>query len=521
MSLIVLALRLVLAGVFALAAYGKLTDRSGTREAVRSFRLPGPLVGPVAFCLPLLEIVVVALLLPGALAWWGAFGALALLVAFDAGITVSLARGDAPDCHCFGQLHSEPIGPATLVRNGVLAAAAVFILAQGNINHDPAAFHRLALLSAGEWIAVLAAAAGSGLLLVALAFLRELIQQNKQILLRIKMIESDLRADRPEVAGSAISAARYGLPPGTIAPSFSLPDTEGHIVSLQDLYGIGKPLLLLFTSPNCEPCNALMPEIGHWQRDHGRDVELVVISSGSTLEIAEEKRSSHGLERVLFAEDRSIETEFEVPGTPAAVLIRPDGTIGSPVGGGAEEVRWLLNEVLTMVQPSDYQPNAVQLAGLKFEAQHREIIKDSFLGQPAPALELPDLEGNLVQLSDLLVGETLVLFWSSTCVYCRGMTEDLHRWDSMPPPGAPRLVVIASGLLEEARSLHLHSPVLFDREFATAASFGVNATPVGIVIDASRTIASQIGGATDIIRLLNGAPEVVLAGVNREGSPHG
>ena len=36
--------------------------------------------------------------------------ALALLLAFVGGIVVNLARGTTPDCHCFGQLHSEPAG---------------------------------------------------------------------------------------------------------------------------------------------------------------------------------------------------------------------------------------------------------------------------------------------------------------------------------------------------------------------------------------------------------------------------
>jgi hypothetical protein len=35
---------------------------------------------------------------------------LALLVLFIVAIAVTLARGRKPDCHCFGQLHSKPIG---------------------------------------------------------------------------------------------------------------------------------------------------------------------------------------------------------------------------------------------------------------------------------------------------------------------------------------------------------------------------------------------------------------------------
>ena len=52
---------------------------------------------------------------------------LVLSLVFSVAIALSLARGRAPECHCFGQLHSAPAGPMTLARNAVLAALAVFV----------------------------------------------------------------------------------------------------------------------------------------------------------------------------------------------------------------------------------------------------------------------------------------------------------------------------------------------------------------------------------------------------------
>ena len=74
--------------------------------------------------------VAVALLVRAA-AWYGALGALLLLLLFIVGIAVNMARGRAPDCHCFGQLHAEPVGWRTLARNGVLALIAGFVAWQG------------------------------------------------------------------------------------------------------------------------------------------------------------------------------------------------------------------------------------------------------------------------------------------------------------------------------------------------------------------------------------------------------
>jgi len=48
-----------------------------------------------------------------------------LLLAFTAAIAVSLARGRAPDCNCFGRLSAGAVGRKTLLRNASWPAAAV------------------------------------------------------------------------------------------------------------------------------------------------------------------------------------------------------------------------------------------------------------------------------------------------------------------------------------------------------------------------------------------------------------
>ena len=76
--------------------------------------------------------------------------ALVLLLLFPAGIVANLVRGRKPDCHCFGQLHSEPAGLKTLARNGVLALVAGFVVWQGYAGAGPSAVGWLAGLSAAQ-----------------------------------------------------------------------------------------------------------------------------------------------------------------------------------------------------------------------------------------------------------------------------------------------------------------------------------------------------------------------------------
>src|SRR5215208_7419515 len=150
MDVVLLIARLLLASVFVIAGAAKLADRSGSRQALIDFGVPTILARPLGILLPLAELAVAAALIPASTAWWGAAGALALLLLFLAALGANLARGRNPECRCFGQLHSEPAGWKTLVRNGVLAAVAGFVLWRGYGGAGPSAVGGLAGLSAAQ-----------------------------------------------------------------------------------------------------------------------------------------------------------------------------------------------------------------------------------------------------------------------------------------------------------------------------------------------------------------------------------
>jgi hypothetical protein len=156
--------RLLLAAVFLVAGLTKLADLRGSREAVAGFGVPERLAAPVGTLLPLGELTVAGALLPSGSARWGAIGAFALLALFVAAISRSMIRGEAPDCHCFGQLHSEPAGWRTLARNGLLAAVAGFVVAAGWGSAGPSAVAWVGRMSGTGTVALV-----GGLALLALA----------------------------------------------------------------------------------------------------------------------------------------------------------------------------------------------------------------------------------------------------------------------------------------------------------------------------------------------------------------
>ena len=102
MHLISVLLRIALSGVFGVAGVTKLLDPRGTRDAVKNFGAPEPLVPAVSLALPIVELAITAGLLFTYTSSISAIAALLVLMMFIVAISVNLARGRIYDCHCFG-----------------------------------------------------------------------------------------------------------------------------------------------------------------------------------------------------------------------------------------------------------------------------------------------------------------------------------------------------------------------------------------------------------------------------------
>ncbi len=204
---------------------------------------------------------------------------MALLALFIGGISINLARGRKPDCHCFGQLYSKPIGWSTLIRNVVLAAVAGLIVGLGWSNVGLSATDWFGLLTVSSRIELIA-----GVILVALLFgigwlLLAIMQQQGRLLLRIEALEARLTAVGSIPPAPAVD--QPGLPVGTVSPAFALSGLYGETLTLEALKAASKPMVLLFSDPGCGPCTALMPEVGRWQREYMGKLTLAVISRGT------------------------------------------------------------------------------------------------------------------------------------------------------------------------------------------------------------------------------------------------
>src|SRR5215208_4149236 len=101
MDAALLITRLVLAGVFTLAGVAKLSDLKGSRQSIIDCGVPSAIAAPLGLVLPLAELAIAATLLSASTAWWGALGGRTPLPVFVVGISMNLARGRKPECHCF------------------------------------------------------------------------------------------------------------------------------------------------------------------------------------------------------------------------------------------------------------------------------------------------------------------------------------------------------------------------------------------------------------------------------------
>jgi peroxiredoxin/uncharacterized membrane protein YphA (DoxX/SURF4 family) len=498
MSLVVVLARLVLALIFVVAGLTKLADLVSSRHALRDFGVAARLTTPLGVLLPLAELAVALALLLPVTAWWGALGALTLLLLFVIGISYNLARGRHPDCHCFGQLHSAPAGWSTLIRNLVLAAVAGVVVLFGRSTPELGVLDWLAPLSVTQRIEVLVGVVLLVLLIGEGWALFQIMSQQGRFLLRIEALETRLA----EAGLTPAPGGGGGLAVGALAPNFVLPTLSGEPTTLQALRALGKPVVLLFSDPGCGPCKALLPEIGRWQREQATKLVVALISRG-TAEANRPKATEYGLTHVLLQQDREVAQAYQASGTPSAVLVRRDGTIGSPLAQGADAIRTLIDQTLSPAGLGPL-PRAAQSNGNGAAVAPRPPAGPK-VGEPAPEFSLPDLSGRAVHLSDLRGSTTLVLFWRPSCGFCQRMLPDLQAWEANPPAGAPKLLVVSTDSVADNQAMELRSPVLLDHDgMRVGRLFGASGTPMAVLVDAQGRMASEVAAGAPAVLALAG-----------------
>lgn len=131
------------------------------------------------------------------------------------------------------------------------------------------------------------------------------------------------------------------------------------------------------------------------------------------------------------------------------------------------------------------------------------------IGEPAPSVTLPDLQGRLHVLSDYLGQILLLYFWSATCPHSeradRALSPLLNRWGqrviALRVACAAGEPVATLETTARRRSLPI---ILHDFDQSAATRFGVQVTPHFFVLDANGILRYQ--GAFDDVSLTRSQP---------------
>jgi peroxiredoxin len=143
----------------------------------------------------------------------------------------------------------------------------------------------------------------------------------------------------PSLARSRLN--RGGLKAGTAAPDFRLPGLDGSEVSLAD-FGCRR-VLLVFSDPDCGPCDELAPRLQDLHRERP-DLQVLVVSRRDA-ETNRAKAAALGLTfPIVLQRNWEISLKYAMFATPIAYLIDEQGMVVRDVAVGVEPILALADE---------------------------------------------------------------------------------------------------------------------------------------------------------------------------------
>jgi len=330
---------------------------------------------------------------------------------------------------------------------------------------------------------------------------------------------SALRQVAPVAAGlpaadTAVPAAaptQRGLPVGSRAPDFALPDLDGRQRTLREF--LGRPLLVIFFNTGCGFCRQMAPRLGQVPTD---GLRLLLVSRGDPEEhrrLAQE----HGWRcDVVLEPGWEVAGAYGATGTPMGYLLDAKGRIASHLAAGADAVL-----ALPDTRPANPSRNghAGGLTAGALREQEQAVaeraraaglpIRESALsrrglaaGTTAPDFQLPDLDGRQRTLAEFRGRPVLLVFSDPDCGPCQALAPQLVGLQAQRADQLQVLLVSRGELAEnrdQARAHRLTFPVLLQQGWRVSKEYAMFATPVAYLIDARGTIVDDVAVGGDAI----------------------
>jgi peroxiredoxin len=357
----------------------------------------------------------------------------------------------------------------------------------------------------------------------------QLIHQNGRLLSRLETLEQRLQqlhasqsapgiptAPLPAPPPDSMAAVPAGLPIGSPAPEFDLPDLHGERRSLASYRG--RELLLIFFNPRCGFCTQMVPDLAALPVDGADGYAIpVVVSTGDA---AENRKlfTEHGVNcPVLLQTAMEVASQYQCHGTPMGCRVDAEGRIASELATGAQALLALASAP-TRAQ-NGHQPHTARGAGANGNGRGalggKRSVADSKLnrtglpvGSTAPDFRLPLLDGGELSLSEYRGRKVLLVFSDPNCGPCDQLAPQLEQHARRTAEIQVLMVSRGDSEANRAKAAEhgLTFPIALQRQWEVSREYGMFATPVGYLIDESGVIAADAATGTDaILALLSSA----------------
>ena len=323
----------------------------------------------------------------------------------------------------------------------------------------------------------------------------QLVRQNGRILLRLEAMERQLRPRR----GSGPAEQRReagGLPVGTVAPDFELPDLTGVVHKLSEFRG--RDVLLIFFNPKCGFCSKMAADLTALLPNGGDGLAVpVVVTTGD----AEENRKfieRHGIRCVvLLQNEMEVANQFRAQGTPMGYRIDSAGRIASELTVGAEPLLELANGTKSHHHGSGGNGKVAASHGKQVDPSlaHSRLNRNGLkAGTTAPDFRLPRIDDGELSLSDLQGRCVLLVFSDPNCGPCDELVPQLEELHQQRPDLQILMVSRrdAEATRAKAASLGLSFLIVMQNQWEISLKYAMFATPIGYLIDEQGIILSDV-----------------------------
>jgi peroxiredoxin len=334
-------------------------------------------------------------------------------------------------------------------------------------------------------------------------FVYTLIQQHGRTLLDYERLTARVAALEAGSAAHPAGLDDSGLPVGSEAPDFALPDLQGRKRTLKEF--LGRPLAVIFWSPTCGYCAEMAPLL----KDLPKEPRVLLVSNGEA-ETNRQMAAEHkfACDLVLDTDHADVFSAYKAPGTPAGYLIDAQGRITSDLAVGAPQVLGLLAAPIR----DRSNGHAAGVEGARAAGFHVRGIEASHLnreglkaGTPAPDFSLPDLKGKNHSLQEFRGRRVLLVFSDPDCLPCNELASDLVELQERKRADVDVVMISrgdAKANREQVKEKGFNFPVLLQKGWKVSKDYAMFGTPIGYLIDEQGVIAKDPAVGPNEIRQL-------------------